>query len=381
MYQRKQIFEGSGTESVFLWGARQTGKSTLLKQLFPDALWFDMLLTNDYERLVKNPGLIREMISANPSISLVVIDEIQRLPGLLNEIHWLIVNKGVRFIMSGSSPRKILHSGVNLLGGRALRYELYPLTSNEIPDFDLLRAINNGLLPKHYDTPNAKKLLTAYIGSYLKDEIVAEAQLRNVAVFSRFLEIAALTNGEMVNYSNIAAETGVSVPTVKAYFQILEDTLLGRYLPSFQKKPKRRVIMAPKFYLFDTGIVNILLNRGKIEAGTELLGKSFEHFIYEEIYAHSRYSGLDYPLAYWRTVSQLEIDFVLGDHEVAIEIKSTGEVQKRHLKGLKAFAEEYPVKKLILVSNDPYPRMIDKVLILPWQIFLQRLWAGEIMDN
>jgi predicted AAA+ superfamily ATPase len=381
MYQRKQIFEGSGSESVFLWGARQTGKSTLLKQLFPGALWFDMLLTNNYERLVKNPRLIREMIAANPSISLVVIDEIQRLPGLLNEIHWLIVNKGVRFIMSGSSPRKILHSGVNLLGGRALRFELYPLTSSEIPDFDLLRAINNGLLPKHYDTPNAKKLLSAYIGSYLKDEIAAEAQLRNVAVFSRFLEIAALTNGEMVNYSNIAAETGVSVPTVKAYFQILEDTLLGRYLPSFQKKPKRRVIMAPKFYLFDTGIVNILLNRGKIEAGTELFGKSFEHFIYEEIFAHSRYSGLDYPLAYWRTVSQLEIDFVLGDHEVALEIKSSGEVQNRHLKGLKAFAEEYPVKKLILVSNDPYPRLIDKVLILPWQIFLQQLWAGEIIKS
>jgi predicted AAA+ superfamily ATPase len=380
MYQRRQIFEGSGNESIFFWGARQTGKSTLLKQLFPEALWFDLLLTGDYERLAKNPGLIREMILANPSISLVVIDEIQRLPELLNEIHWLIVNKNVRFIMSGSSPRKILHSGANLLGGRALRYELYPLTSCEIPEFDLLQAINNGLLPKHYNTSNAKKMLSAYISSYLRDEIAAEAQLRNIAVFSRFLEIAALTNGEIINYSNIAADTGVSVPTVKAYFQILEDTLLGRYLPSFRKKPKRRVILAPKFYLFDTGIVNTLLNRGKIEYGTELFGKSFEHFIYEEIYAHSRYSDLNYPLAYWRTVSQLEIDFVLGDHEVAIEVKSTGEVQNRHIKGLKAFAEEYTAKKLILVSNDPYPRMVDNVLILPWQIFLQQLWNGEILS-
>jgi predicted AAA+ superfamily ATPase len=237
------------------------------------------------------------------------------------------------------------------------------------------------LLPKHYTTPNAKKLLSAYIGSYLRDEIVAEAQLRNVSVFNRFLEVAALTNGEIVNYSNIATDTGVSVPTVKTYFQILEDTLLGRYLPSFQKRPKRRVIMSPKFYLFDVGIVNSLLNRGKIEFGTELFGKSFEHFIYEEIYAHSRYSDLNYSLAYWRTVSQLEIDFVLGDHEVAIEVKSTGEVQNRHLKGLKAFAEEYTVKKLILVSADPYPRMIDNVLILPWQIFLQQLWSGEIMGG
>ncbi|MDR3189191.1 MAG: AAA family ATPase [Prevotellaceae bacterium] len=380
MYHRKQIFEGAGNESIFFWGARQTGKSTLLKQLFPNALWFDLLLTSDYERLAKNPGLIREMIAANPSISLVAIDEIQRLPELLNEIHWMIVNKGVRFIMSGSSPRKILRSGANLLGGRALRYELYPLTSSEIPNFDLLRAINNGLLPKHYDTLNAKRLLSAYVGSYLRDEIVAEAQMRNIAVFSRFLEIAALTNGEIVNYSNIATDASVSVPTVKAYFQILEETLLGRYLPSFQKKPKRRVIMAPKFYLFDVGIVNTLLNRGKIEIGTELFGKSFEHFIYEEIYAHSRYSDLNYPLAYWRTTSQLEIDFVLGDHEVAVEVKSTQEAQSRHLKGLKAFAEEYTVKKLILVSNDPYPRMVDNVLVLPWQVFLQQLWGGEIMS-
>ena len=379
MYERRQIFEGSGNESLFLWGARQTGKSTLLKECFPDALLFDLLLTNNYERFVKNPGLLHDIILATPSVSLVIIDEIQRIPELLNEIHWLIVNKGIRFIMSGSSPRKILRSGSNLLGGRALRYELYPLTSSEIPGFDLLRALNNGLLPKHYDATHAEKLLSAYIGSYLRDEIAAEAQLRNVTTFSRFLEIAALTNGEIVNYTNIAAETGVSAPTVKEYFQILEDTLLGRYLPSFQKKPKRRVIQAPKFYLFDVGIVNSLLNRGKIEFGTEVFGKAFEHFIYQEIYAHSRYSDLNYPIAYWRTASQLEIDFVLGDHEAAIEVKSTNFANHRHSRGLNAFAEEYTVKKLLLVSNDPYPRMIDNVLVLPWQIFLQRLWNGEII--
>ena len=379
MYNRRQIFEGSGNESVFFWGARQTGKSTLLKEHFPNALLFDLLLENNYKRFVQNPGLLHEIILATPSASLVIIDEIQRIPDLLNEIHWLIVNKGIRFIMSGSSPRKILRSGSNLLGGRALRYELYPLTSSEIPDFDLLRALNNGLLPKHYDAINAKKLLSAYIGSYLRDEIAAEAQLRNVATFSRFLEIAALTNGEIVNYTNIASEAGVSAPTVKEYFQILEDTLLGRYLPSFQKKPKRRVIQAPKFYLFDIGIVNSLLNRGKIDYGTEIFGKAFEHFIYQEIFAHSRYSDLNYEIAYWRTTSQLEIDFVLGDHEVAIEVKSTDFANNRHIKGLKAFAEEYTVKKLILVSNDTYPRQMDNVLVLPWRIFLQRLWNGEVI--
>jgi len=379
MYNRKQTFIDSEQESIFFWGARQTGKSTLLKTLFPNALWFDLLLSNEYERLSKKPELLRETILANLNVTPVIIDEIQRIPELLNEVHWLISNHNVRFILSGSSQRKILRNGANLLGGRALRYELYPLISVEIPDFDLIRALNHGLLPRHYDSANPHKLISSYIGSYLKDEIVAEARIRNVQTFSRFLEIAALTNGEMVNYSNIATDCGISVPTIKEYFQILEDTLIGRYLPSFQKLPKRRVITAPKFYLFDVGITNYLLNRSKIEIGTELFGKAFEHFIYQELYAHSRYSEVNYPISYWRTASQLEIDFVLGDHEVAIEVKSTNEANPRHLKGLKAFAEEYEVKKLILISNDPMPRLVENIEILPWKIFLERLWSEQII--
>ena len=285
----------------------------------------------------------------------------------------------MRFILSGSSPRKILRKEANLLGGRALRYELYPLVSAEIPEFDLMRALNHGLLPRHYDAANPNKLIAAYIGNYLRDEIVTEARIRNVGTFARFLEMAALTNGEMVNYTNIAADSGVSATTIKEYFQILEDTLIGRYLPSFQKRPKRRVITAPKFYLFDVGIANSLLRREKITQGSELFGKAFEHFIYQEIYAHSQYSGKEYPIYYWRTASQLEIDFVLGDHEVAIEVKSTEQANSRHLKGLKAFAEEYQVKKMILISNDPLPRLIDNILILPWKIFLERLWGEEII--
>jgi predicted AAA+ superfamily ATPase len=379
MYNRKQLFEGSENESVFLWGARQTGKSTLVKSMFPNTLIFDLLLNSDYEKLSGNLSHINEVIAADPSIHTVIIDEIQRLPQLLNEIHWLIVNKGIRFIMSGSSTRKILRAGVNLLGGRALRYELYPLVSAEIPDFDLLRALNNGLLPRHYDAGNPKKMLSAYIGAFLRDEVAAEAQVRNVPAFNHFLEIAALTNGEMVNYTNIASDTGVSVNTVREYFKILEDTLLGRYLPSFQKRPKRRVITAPKFYLFDIGIVNSLLNRGKIEQGSELFGKAFEHFIYQEIYAHSRYSDLNYEVSYWRTASQLEIDFVLGDHEVAIEVKSTTNAGPRHIKGLKSFAEEYEVKHKILITNEKQLRLVDGIMIYPWKVFLEKLWAGEII--
>ncbi|MCL2435162.1 MAG: AAA family ATPase [Lentimicrobiaceae bacterium] len=379
MYSRKQLFSGSERESLFLWGARQTGKSTLLKTLFPDALWFDLLISSDYKRLITKPDLLRETVLANLNTTPVIVDEIQRIPDLLNEVHWLISNYGVRFILSGSSSRKIIRSGANLLGGRALRYELYPLVSAEIPDFDLIRAINNGLLPRHYDAVNAQRMISAYIGNYLRDEIVAEARLRNSGTFARFLEAAAFTNGEMVNYTNIASDCGVSVPTVKEYFQIMEDTLIGRYLPSFQKRPKRRVITAPKFYLFDVGIANSLLGRGRIEPGTELFGKAFEHFIYQEIYAHSRYSENEYPICYWRTASQLEVDFVLGDHEVAIEVKATEQATDRHLRGLKAFAEEYTVKKAILISNDPLPRFVDNILILPWKIFLERLWSGEII--
>ncbi|MDR2585349.1 MAG: ATP-binding protein [Prevotellaceae bacterium] len=379
MYNRKQIFTGAENESIFLWGARQTGKSTLLKTLFSNALTFDLLLSRVYNNLVKNPDDLRELVLANRDKSPVIIDEIQRLPNLLNDVQWLIVNYNVKFVLSGSSPRKIIRSGANLLGGRALRYELYPLIYPEIPDFDLSKALNNGLLPRHYDSSSPRKIIASYIGNYLRDEIVAEAKIRDVGIFSNFLDAVAFSNGEMVNYTNIATDCGVSATTVKEYFQILVDTLLGRYLPSFQKKPKRKVIMAPKFYLFDIGIANYLLNRGKIEQGSELFGKVFEHFIYQEIYAHSRYSNKEYSICYWRTTSQLEVDFILGDHEVAIEVKSTDHVDHRHLKGLLAFSEEYKVQKSIVVSNDPLTRLIGNILVLPWQLFLERLWAEEII--
>ncbi len=379
MFIRKQILIDAENHSLFLWGARQTGKSTLLKEMFTNAIWFDLLLSDVYERLSKNPSILRETVLAQPETNLVIIDEIQRIPELLNEVHWLITNKGTQFILSGSSSRKIIRGGYNLLGGRALRYELYPLVSSEIPDFDLLRALNNGLLPRHYLATNVKKLISAYIGNYLRDEIAAEAKIRNTQSFAKFLEAAAFSNGEMVNYANIASDCGVSAPTVKEYFQILEDTLIGRFLPSYQKKPKRRVISAPKFYFFDVGIVNYLLKRGKIEFGSEVFGNAFEHFIYHEIYAHSQYSGLGYSISYWRTASQIEVDFILGDNEVAVEVKSTANASARHLSGLKSFAEEYKTKQLILVCNEPMARLVDNIHILPWKVFLQKLWDGEII--
>jgi len=379
MLNREQIFRGRGDESAFLWGPRQTGKSTLLRMLFPEAMYFDLLLANEYERFLKNSSLLREILEADTENHLVIIDEIQRLPELLNEIQWLIVNRARRFILSGSSPRKIIRSGSNLLGGRALRYELYPLIYREIPEFDLIKALNNGLLPRHYMAANAAKLHSAYVGNYLRDEIMAEARIRKLSTFSRFLEVAAFSNGEMVNFSNIAADCGVSPPTVKEYFQILEETMIGRFVPSFQKRPKRRVILSPRFYFFDVGIAGFLIKRGRILPGSEAFGKAFEHFIYQEIHAHSNYSDLNYPVSYWRTVSQTEVDFILGDHEAAIEVKATEMANARHLKGLKSFSEEYKVKRRILVSNDKHPRKTEGIDILPWKIFLDQLWAGEVI--
>ncbi|MBI1836924.1 MAG: ATP-binding protein [Flavobacteriia bacterium] len=375
---RKQVFIDNDGQSIFFWGARQTGKSTLLKKLFPNALLFDLLLSDVYKRLLTNPEYLRETILAQDK-KLVIIDEIQRIPILLNEVHWLIVNHNIQFILSGSSPRKITRSGENLLGGRALKYSLFPLTSTEIPNFDLERALNNGLLPRHYLSENPKRMLASYIGNYLQDEIVAEAKIRNVDIFARFLNAAAFSQSEIVNFTSIATDCGVSATTIKEYFQILEDTLLGYFIPVFQKKPKRRVIKAPKFYFFDLGIVNSLLNRGKIEKGSELFGHALESFIFQELIAHRHYSGLEYKISYWRTASQIEVDFILGDHEVSIEVKSSNLISSKHLSGLKAFSEEYEVKKSIIICNEPIARIMNDILILPWKDFLENLWNGEII--
>jgi predicted AAA+ superfamily ATPase len=386
MYKRIINLLLSETETCFLWGPRQTGKSTLLKTLFPDARVYDLLLSNEYHRLLTNPGLIREECLAENEATEkkklpVIIDEVQKIPALLDEVHWLIENAGMRFILCGSSARKVKRGQANLLGGRAVRYELHPLVYPEIPDFSLTKALNSGLLPRHYLSPHPQRLIESYVGDYLKEEIAAEALTRNVPAFGRFLKIAALTNGELVNYRNIASECGVSAPTVKEYFQILEDTLVGKQLPAFRKRAKRRLIGAPKFYFFDIGIVAHLTRRARVEKGSELFGRAFEHFIYMEILAHSSYSELNYPIAYWKTASGFEVDFVLGDHELAVEVKSASMIGNRHLKGIRVFKEEYAARRYIVVSMDSKPRKTaDGIDILPWKIFLSRLWKGNVFQ-
>jgi uncharacterized protein len=383
MFERRLDLSLSSEETCFLWGPRQTGKSTLLKTRFPGAVVYDLLLSDQYRRFVADPTILRQECEArglnrSNQKDPIIIDEVQKVPELLDEIHWLIENRGLRFILCGSSPRKVKRSHANLLGGRGVRYELFPLVYPEVPGFSLLKALNSGLLPRHYLGKSPAKLLEAYIVDYLKEEITAEAVTRNIPAFNRFFEVAALCNGEMINFNNIAGECGVSAPTVKGYFQILEDTLIGRFVPAFRKRAKRRLIQAPRFVFFDMGIVAHLTRRGEVKEGSELFGRAFEHFITLEVFAHSSYSELNYPVAYWRTASQLEVDLVLDD-AVAIEIKSTDRAADKHLRGLRAFKEEHKCN-CILVSRDPSPRKTaDGIMILPWQDFLERLWSNEII--
>jgi len=319
-------------------------------------------------------------IDGNTQQHPIIIDEIQNIPDLMDEIHWLIENKGLRFVLCGSSARKLKRGHANLLGGRAVRYDMHPLVFPELHDFSLIKALNTGLIPRHYDSRNPNRLIQSYVGDYLKEEIVSEAATRNIPAFSRFLEVAAISNGEILNYSNIARECGVSNPTVKEYFQILEDTLIGRQLPAFRKRRKRRLVTSPKFYFFDMAPVIYLTRRGRVEPGSELFGRAFEHYMNMEIVAHASYSGLYYPISYWRTSSGFEVDFVIGDNEIAIEAKSTEMANRDHLKGLRRFKEEHKVRRSILVSLDPKPRKTeDEIEILPWKVFLENLWGGDII--
>lgn len=377
MLSRKIDLQNAENDSIFLWGARQTGKSTLLKLLFPDKRYIDLLKSDEFERYNRRPTLLREELILLPENELVIIDEIQKIPALLDEVHWLISNHHIRFILSGSSARKLRRSGVNLLGGRAIRKHLYPFVSAEIPDFDLIKACNNGMLPRHYLVDDASKRLHAYVGDYLQQEIKAEALTRNLNTFSRFMEVAALSNGEIVNYNNIASDCGVSAPTVKEYFSILEETLIGYMIPSFTRKVKRRVIHSPKFFYFDVGIANFLLRRTALNPGSPEFGHAFEHFIMQEIIAYLGYLRPQLDLSYWRTTSGYEVDAIIGNAETAIEIKSSNEVQSHHTKGLKAFSEEFPDTRLIVVSLDKYPRRMNNVEIYPATQFLSMLWNGD----
>ena len=361
--------------SIFLFGARQTGKSTALRQQFPDTIYIDLLDSKLRNRFSRHPELLYEMLHDKQEGTLVIIDEIPEVPELLNEVHRLISERHHVFILCGSSARKLKRKGKNTLGGRALPVYFYPFVSSEIPDFKIDKAVCYGMIPSHYLAKNPSRQLEAYIQVYLKEEIKEEALVRNLDAFQRFLEVAALTDGEMVNYQNIASDCGVSATTATAYFDILEDTLVGYRIPAFRRVMKRKLVQAPKFYYFDVGVANHLLHRKELVRGTPEYGHAFEHLVIQELYAWMHYSHSEEVLSYWRTYTGVEVDAIIGDARVAIEIKSVEEVMPKHLKGLKAFGEEYPSSRRIIVSLDPINRRVGDIECIYVLDFFKMLWT------
>jgi predicted AAA+ superfamily ATPase len=297
-------------------------------------------------------------------------------------VHYLIEEKQLVFVLCGSSARKVKRGHANLLGGRALRYELFGLTARELGrEFNLSKMLNFGYLPSHYLRPQLGRIVRSYVNDYLKEEILDEGLVRGLSPFARFLDAAALTDGELVNYTNIASDCGVSSTTAKAYFEILQDTLLGRFLPAFTARPKRRITVAPKFYFADVAVVNQLARRPDIQPKSDAYGKAFENWVFHELCAYREYSERFFDLSYWRLSSGGEVDFVLGDMEVAIEAKGSDHVTPRHLKGLREIVKDHPtLKKRALVCAEPTTRKTsDGILILPPAEFVTRLWDGGLL--
>lgn len=384
MFKRGLSLPAPGTESFFLWGPRQTGKSTLLRATYPDAVWIDLLKAEEFRRYATRPESLREELAATPpdTAQQIVIDEVQKVPALLDEVHWLIENRGLAFAMCGSSARKVRRGAANLLGGRANRYELFGLSAAELGDgFDLVRMLNHGYLPRIYQAERAQRMLDAYIADYLKEEVAAEGLVRNLPTFSEFLDVAALSDGEIVNFSNVARECGVSSHTAKSYFQILEDTLLASWLPAYRKRPKRRVIGAPKFYFADVGVANRLARRGTLEPGSDAFGKAFENWVFHELAAYVSYRELDCAMAYWRLASGIEVDFILGEMAIAIEAKSSTRITTDHLKGLRTLVDDHPgvMRRVVVCREARARRTEDGIDILPVDVFVRRLWGGELI--
>ena len=370
-------------QSVFLWGPRKTGKSTWIRAHLEDFLLVDLLKSQLYYEYSTQPQLLGQRISAlTQHPSWIVIDEIQRIPALLDEVHWLIENRGARFLLTGSSARKLRRGQANLLGGRAWRREMRPLCMGELADHsvDLVQWFVNGMLPAHFLSRRPAEHLRAYVGDYLKEEVAAEALTRNLPAFGEFLRVAALCNGELLNLENVAREVGVSARAVANYFDILVDTLLGERLPAYRQSLNRRLIRSDKFYLFDVGVCNYLARRTP-QPGTSEFGKSLEHLVWMELKAFISYRQPELEMRYWRSASGFEVDFVLDDL-VAIEVKS-GRVHSTDLKGLTALADDGAIRKRLVVCLEPQPKLLQdghgQVECLPLEVFVARLWSGDLL--
>ena len=362
-------------KSAFLWGPRKVGKTYWISHTLSGAEIIDLLKTDTLAEYISRPALLRERYQNHKG--LIVIDEVQKIPPILDEVHWLIENKGMSFLLTGSSARKVRRGHANLLAGRAWRRTMTPLSYMEVTDFDLERVMVSGLLPPHYLSTNPIEDLRSYIADYLKEEVIAEALTRNIPAFNEFLRVAAITSSELINYVNIARETGVSHKVVRTYFDILEDTYLGFRIPPWKKSKTRRMITTEKFYLFDVGVANYL-GRRQPKIGSQEFGKAFEHYILMELKAYQAYRNPDMPVTFWRTSTGREVDFILGDKKLAIEIKGSSRIHEGDIGGLQALLEDGPVKKCCIVCLEKQPRQLTKnIEAIPWQMFIERLWNDE----
>jgi len=363
----------SSRKSLFLFGPRQTGTTTLVRRRLPRARVYDLLDSSTFLELSRHPGRLGEELTS--ADRLVVIDEVQRLPALLNEVHRLIEARGVRFVLTGSSARGLRRGGVNLLGGRARTHHLYPLSSRELGDrFDLARAVERGLLPSIYFSDDPAADLLAYAGTYLQQEVIAEGATRNVPAFSRFLRVAALCNATVVNFTQVASDAQVARTTVHEYFEILRDTLVLHEVPAWTLSRTRKPLVSSKYYFFDVGVASSLQGR-LVRAGTPEFGAAFETFLLHELVCHRDYAGGS-AVSHWRSASGFEVDFVLGDH-TAVEVKAKRNVSLRELRSLEALAEEKKLKRFLCVSLEPRRRVVGKATILPYRDFLAALWGGD----
>lgn len=367
-------------KSMFLFGPRQTGKSSFIKhQLLGDdiALFWTLLDGRLRMRILADPGILRQEVEMkNLRDCTIIIDEIQKCPDLLDEIHFLIEDRNIRFLMTGSSARKLKNTGVNLLGGRATERHFHPFNFAEIgkhPDYNLPFIFEHGLLPSMFLSENLDEDLAAYIDTYLTEEIAAEGAARNIPAFARFLTTAALTNSQLLNYTNIANDAQLPVQTVRQWYDVLKSTLLGYQIPPFTKTKKRKAISTAKFYFFDIAIARSLRNIPVPAEGTTEAGEYFEQLVCMELKTWIDYTRPRSKLTFWRSTSNMEVDFCV-DEEIAIEVKLTMNVTEKHMKGLKALREENIFKRYVVVCQEEHPRLVDGIEILPWKYFFEQLW-------
>lgn len=359
-------------KSLFLFGPRQTGKSSLISNSLGKFRVYDMLDSDVYLTLSRDPKRLEQEI--RPKERIIIIDEIQKLPFLLDEVHRIIEKYGIHFLLTGSSARKLRRGGVNLLGGRARSKYLHPFIFSELKEhFDLLKALNNGLIPSIYFSDSPGEDLKSYTGDYLKEEIAAEGLVRNAPAFSRFLQVAAMCNGLLINYANISNDAQVPSSTVQEYFQILRDTLIGFDVPAWKKSQKRKPISTSKFYFFDVGVARYLQNRSGLKENSPEFGDAFETYLAHELKAFVDYNNLR-GLYYWRSKSGYEVDFIIDDR-IAVEVKAKKYVSEQDLRGIIALKDEQRLDSYVVVCLERRPRVVKGVRILPWKDFLQQLWS------